>query len=76
MTEGPVFDAGRITEQAPHLLGCLARLVQGLLAEQKAGMVFSIPVRVEIGNAVQVIMRSTRPADCPVAVQHTKGVDG
>jgi hypothetical protein len=61
-----VFDAGRIAEQAPHLLACLAKLVQGLLAEQKAGMVFSTPVRVEIGNAVQVIMRSTRPKDCPI----------
>lgn len=65
-SEGPVFEAGRIAEQAPQLLGVLARLVQGLLAEQAAGMTFSAPVRVEIGNAVSIIMKSTRPAECPI----------
>ena len=54
---GVRFDEAKIREQAPALLNVLARLVGALINEERIGVTHSPATRVELGNAVAIIMR-------------------
>jgi len=66
VNEGPVFYQDSIERQAPLVLSCLARILNEIFLEMAQGHPFSPELRVEVGNAVQLIMRSTRPIECPI----------
>lgn len=65
MSEGPAFYRDSIERHAPAVLGCLAKLVNELLLETAKGTQFQPALRVELGNAVSLIMKSTKPLECP-----------
>lgn len=61
----PVFYQGSIEKHAPAVLGCLARLVNELLLETAKGTQFQPALKVELGNAVGLIMAATKNPACP-----------
>ncbi len=62
---GPVFYRQSIERHAPAVLSCLARLVNQLLLETAKGTQFQPALRAELGHAVGLIMKSTKPLECP-----------
>jgi hypothetical protein len=66
MSEGPVFYQDSINKNAVVVLSCLARIVNEIFLEMAKGHQFSPEMRVEVGNAVALIMRATAPPQCPV----------
>jgi hypothetical protein len=61
MSEGPVFYQAAIERNAPAVLSCLARIVNELLLETAKGTQFQPALKVELGNAVALIMKATAP---------------
>lgn len=62
---GPMFYQESIEKHAPAVLSCLARIVNELLLETAKGTQFEPALKVELGNAVQLIMASTKDPRCP-----------
>jgi hypothetical protein len=58
VTDDVRFDADKIQALAPMLLNQLARLVAALVNEQRLGVAHSPATRLELGNAVALIMRT------------------
>jgi len=72
MSAGPEFHWDSLQRHAPAVLGCLARIVNELLLETAKGTQFQPAMKAELGQAVSLIMRSTRPPECDIAEQQKK----
>ncbi len=65
MSEGPIFYQESIEKHAPAVLSCLAKIVNELLLETAKGTQFQPALKAQLGNAVGLIMASTKPLACP-----------
>lgn len=65
MSDGPVFYRASIEKHAPAVLSCLARIVNELLLETAKGTQFQPALKVELGQAVSLIMAATKNPACP-----------